>query len=71
MYYNYYTMKRPITSFEQADDVGVMLRRAKSGGIKVGHLCNEALRRYLTEKGFAHKRDPEPKKKSKALSIVR
>lgn len=57
MYYNHYMVKRPIKSFEADKDVERMLARATREGIRLGFLCNEALRRYLRDKGFARKKD--------------
>lgn len=57
MYYNHYTMKRAIKSFEAEEDVSRMLERATKGGIKLGFLCNQALRKFLTSKGYARKKD--------------
>ena len=50
-------MKRDIRSFEAEADVAKMLNRAKADGIKQTFLINEALRHYLTVKGFSRKRD--------------
>ncbi len=40
------------TSFHADTDVFVMLNKARARGIKLRHLCNEALRAYLTKLGF-------------------
>lgn len=50
-------MKRQIKSFEADADVQRMLRRARAEGAKLGGICNEALRRFLREKGYARKKD--------------
>ncbi|HEX7652340.1 MAG TPA: hypothetical protein VF607_02465 [Verrucomicrobiae bacterium] len=50
-------MKRSIKSFEADEDVARMLTRAMDGGVKLTFLCNVALRRLLTERGFAGKKD--------------
>lgn len=57
MYYNHYTMKRAIKTFEAEEDVERMLKRAAEAGIKLGFLCNQALRKHLREKGYARKKD--------------
>lgn len=49
--------RRNITSFEAEHDVNRMLNRCRSKGKKLGKICNEALRKYLVENGFAGKRD--------------
>ncbi|MGH7941196.1 MAG: hypothetical protein ACREFR_09015 [Limisphaerales bacterium] len=50
-------MKRRIKSFEAEADVGRMLVRAQADGMKLGKMCNEALRRLLREKGYGRKKD--------------
>ncbi len=50
-------MKRPIKSFEADADVLRMLARAGRDGKKLGTVCNEALRRFLHEKGYSRKKD--------------
>ena len=50
-------MKRPIKSFEAEADVRRTLARAGKDGKKLGKVCNEALRRFLHEKGYARKKD--------------
>lgn len=45
-------MRRDIKSFEPTEEVAAMLRKARRGGVKLTWLCNEALRRYLTEQGY-------------------
>jgi hypothetical protein len=50
-------MKRRIKSFEADVDVERMLGRAQKDGTKLGKVCNEALRRFLREKGYARKKD--------------
>ena len=49
--------KRNIRSFEAADDVTDMLKRAEAEGVKLVWLCNNALRDFLTKKGYSRKRD--------------
>jgi len=49
--------KRDIRSFEPDDDVARMLARASLDGVKLGHLVNMGLRKILTEKGYARKKD--------------
>ena len=50
-------MKRAIRSFEAKPDVQRMLDRAARDGIKLGLLCNKALRVLLRERGYARKKD--------------
>ena len=50
-------MKRPIKSFEADEDVRRMLDRAARDGMKLGKVCNEAVRVFLHEKGYARKKD--------------
>lgn len=53
-------MKRAIKSFEADKDVERMLERATTqDGIKLGHICNEAIRRYLRNAGYARKKDEQ------------
>lgn len=53
-------MKRNIKSFEADPDVNRMLIRAQRKGIKLGKICNKALRAFLRDKGYAKKRDLIP-----------
>lgn len=69
--------KRAIKTFEADPDVDLMLERARfvtvtAGGEKkriahqtLSRICNEALRRYLTELGHSRKRDPAPETTAK------
>lgn len=50
-------VKRNIKSFEADDDVAAMLARAEAEGIKLVFLCNTSLRKLLTDRGYARKRD--------------
>jgi hypothetical protein len=65
--------KRPMKSFEADPDVGRMLERAcwatiqRSGvklkvpsGLSLKVVCNEALRAWLTAKGYARKKELAP-----------
>jgi hypothetical protein len=54
-------MKRTIKSFEPDEDVLRMLERTRRDGIKLTFLVNEALRRLLTSKGYARKKDLQSK----------
>ncbi len=47
--------KRTILSFEPDDDINAMLTVARSRGISLVHMCNKALRPYLTANGYAKK----------------
>lgn len=58
---NYTHMKRTIKSFEPDEDVLRMLERTRRDGIKLTFLVNEALRRLLTSKGYARKKDLQSK----------
>ena len=49
--------KRIIKSFEPDGDVASMLVRAEKDGIKLVFLCNNALRQFLTQRGYGRKRD--------------
>lgn len=63
VYYNNASMNkqpRAILSFEAEADVARMIARARKEGIKLGFLCNAALRLHLKEKGFARKKDIAP-----------
>jgi hypothetical protein len=54
-------MKRAMKSFEADKDVDRMLVRAvDKDGIKLVHICNRALRKYLREQGYARKKDLNP-----------
>lgn len=50
-------MKRNIKSFESDADVFRMIERASRDGIKLTHICNTAVREWLTKKGYARKKD--------------
>lgn len=50
-------MKRTIKTFEPEDDVKRMLERAEAAGIKLTHILNNAARQWLTEKGYARKKE--------------
>lgn len=63
-------MKRAIKSFEADKDVLRMLERATGrDGIKLGHICNEAVRRYLHNAGYARKKDCKNKEGTPAVGI--
>lgn len=49
--------QRDIRSFEAEQDVGRMLDRANDRGVKTVFLCNKALRKLLTDMGYARKKD--------------
>lgn len=51
--------KRTIKSFEPDPDVKTMLERADKDGITLVHICNQAVRAWLTKKGYARKSDQE------------
>jgi hypothetical protein len=51
------TKRRDIRSFEAEPDVARMLGRARSRGVKLTYLCNNALRQYLTTAGYARKKE--------------
>lgn len=53
-------VKREIKTFEPEKDVSLMLERARNCGVKLGWLCNEALRRFLKSQGYSN-----PKKEEK------
>lgn len=55
-------LRRDIRSFEADADVGRMLDRASNQGIVQGFLCNKALRKLLSDMGFARKKDLEASK---------
>jgi N-acetylglutamate synthase-like GNAT family acetyltransferase len=46
-------------SFEADEDVGRMLDRSSRHGIKQVFVCNEAVRRYLTARGFGPGQRPK------------
>ncbi len=49
---------RTIKSFEPDPDVLRMLQRAtEEDGIKLGHIVNVAVRKWLIEKGYARKKE--------------
>lgn len=48
--------RRQIKTFEADEDVARMLGAASAEGVKLVFLCNEALRRFLTQKGYAKKK---------------
>jgi hypothetical protein len=50
-------MIRNIKTFEAKADVNRMLKRAEKDGIKLVRICNESLREWLTNKGYARKKD--------------
>lgn len=54
-------MKRVIKTFEPDPDILKMLARAKVCGVKLTYLCNQALRKYLTESGWSRKGDSTTK----------
>ena len=49
---------RTVKSFEPDPDVLRMLQRAmEEDGVKLGHMVNNALREWLTKKGYARKKE--------------
>jgi len=53
-------LKRDIKTFEPDKDVRLMLNKARRYGIKLGFLCNAALRAYLPTKGYGPQKQAKP-----------
>lgn len=49
--------QRLMKSFEADWDVDNMLKRAERKRLRLVWICNTAVRQYLTEKGYARKKD--------------
>ncbi len=50
-------VKRVIKTFEPDDDVARMLERAERDGIRLKHVLNNSCRKWLSDKGYARKKD--------------
>lgn len=49
--------QRLMKSFEADGDVERMLKRAERKRLRLVWICNTAVRKYLTEQGYARKKD--------------